>query len=62
MIEYSEDEARIVRLTTFKAGKEEAFQKGRKHGVLEVVDDLKKIVSQNKSEQECYKDILSYIY
>ena len=30
--------------------------------VCDVVDDLKRIVSQNKSEQECYKDILSYIY
>lgn len=29
---------------------------------LDVVDDLKRIVSQNKSEQECYKDILTYIY
>jgi len=33
-----------------------------KHFERNVIDDLKKIVSQNKSEQECYKDILTYLY
>ena len=38
------------------------FRVGRKQGALGVINDLKDIVSQNKSERECYKDILSYIY
>ena len=31
-------------------------------GVNKVINDLRKIVSQNKSEKKCYKDILTYIW
>jgi len=48
MIEYSEDEARIVRLTTFKAGKEKGLEEGKKQGALEELKIIKDILEDDE--------------
>lgn len=40
-VEYSDDEARIIRLRTFQAGKEKGLEEGRKQGALEVAKEIR---------------------